>query len=115
MDDATSDIYSAFFVAEEGTMSSFQGVSEAIWAKGLFCSLYADRASHYWNTTSRPARPRPRAIWVLPVPLLPSAMTFSRRSMYSQRASSRTIILLSDGMALKSKLIRCPAGHAQHA
>ena len=35
----------------------------------------------------------------------PSAMTFSRRSsMYSQRASSRTIILLSDGMALKSKL-----------
>ena len=37
-------------VAEEGTMSSFQGVSEAIWAKGLFCSLYADRASHYWNT-----------------------------------------------------------------
>ena len=26
MDDATSDIYSAFFVAEEGTMSSFQGV-----------------------------------------------------------------------------------------
>ena len=45
-----SDIYSAFFVAEEGTMSSFQGVSEAIRAKGLFCSLYADRASHYWNT-----------------------------------------------------------------
>ena len=29
MVDATSDIYSAFFVAEEGTMSSFQGVSEA--------------------------------------------------------------------------------------
>ena len=28
----------------------FQGVSEAIRAKGLFCSLYADRASHYWNT-----------------------------------------------------------------
>ena len=49
MDDATSD-NSAFFVAEEGTMSSFQGVSEAIRAKGLFCSLYADRASHYWNT-----------------------------------------------------------------
>ena len=26
------------------------GGSEAIRAKGLFCSLYADRASHYWNT-----------------------------------------------------------------
>ena len=50
LDDATSDIYSAFFVAEEGTISSFQGMSEAIRAKGLFCSLYADRASHYWNT-----------------------------------------------------------------
>ena len=50
MDDATSDIYSVFFVAEEGTTSSFQGVSEAIRAKGLFCSLYADRASHCWNT-----------------------------------------------------------------
>ena len=49
MDDATSDIYSAFFVAEEGTTAS-NGVSEAIRAKGLFCSLYADRASHYWNT-----------------------------------------------------------------
>ena len=45
MDDATSDIYSAFFVAEEGTMSSFQGVSEAIRAKGLFCSLYAPPSS----------------------------------------------------------------------
>ena len=33
MDDATSDIYSAFFVAEEGTMSSFQGVSEAASAR----------------------------------------------------------------------------------
>ena len=31
-------------------------------------------------------RPRPRATWVLPVPLLPSAMPFSRRSTYSQRA-----------------------------
>ena len=50
MDDATSEIYSAFFVAEEGTMSSFRAVSEVIRARGLFCSLYADRASHYWHT-----------------------------------------------------------------
>ena len=50
MDDATSEIYSAFFVDEEGTMSSFRALSEAIRAKGLFCSLYADRASHYWHT-----------------------------------------------------------------
>ena len=50
MDDATSEIYSALFVDEEGTMSSFRALLEVIAAKGLFCSLYADRASHYWHT-----------------------------------------------------------------
>ena len=50
MDDATSEIYSAFFVDEEGTMSSFRALSEVIRERGLFCSLYADRASHYWHT-----------------------------------------------------------------
>jgi len=50
MDDATSDIYSAFFVDEEGTMSTFQAVREVIQAHGLFGSLYADRGSHYWIT-----------------------------------------------------------------
>jgi transposase len=50
MDDATSEIYSAFFVEEEGTMSSFQGLREVIEAKGLFSSLYTDRGSHYWLT-----------------------------------------------------------------
>src|SRR5664280_594779 len=41
---------------------------------------------------------------VLPVPLVPRAMMFSRRRMYSQRASSSTSILLSAGMAVKSKV-----------
>jgi hypothetical protein len=50
LDDATNEIYSAFFVEEEGTISSFQGVREVIEAKGLFSSLYTDRASHYWYT-----------------------------------------------------------------
>ncbi len=50
MDDATSEIYSAFFVAEEGTMSSFTALDEVIRERGLFCSLYADRAGHYWHT-----------------------------------------------------------------
>ena len=43
LDDATSEVYSGFFVAEEGTMSSFQALSEVIAERGLFCSLYADR------------------------------------------------------------------------
>ena len=50
MDDANSEIYSAFFVDEEGTMSTFRALDEVIAEKGLFCSLYADRGSHYWHT-----------------------------------------------------------------
>jgi transposase len=50
MDDATSEIYSAFLVEEEGTMSSFRGLIEVIERHGLFCALYADRGSHYWHT-----------------------------------------------------------------
>ena len=50
MDDATSDTYSAFFVEEEGTMSSFQALGEVIATFGLFGALYADRGSHYWIT-----------------------------------------------------------------
>lgn len=50
MDDATNEHYSMFFVREEGTASSFLGVRDVIKRKGLFCSLYTDRGSHYWNT-----------------------------------------------------------------
>jgi transposase len=50
LDDATSAIYSAFFVEEEGTMSSLQGVRKVIETQGLFSSLYTDRGSHYWYT-----------------------------------------------------------------
>jgi len=50
MDDATSEIYSAFFVEQEGTMSTFQALHEVIGRHGLFGSLYADRGSHYWIT-----------------------------------------------------------------
>jgi len=50
MDDSNNEIYLAFFVAEEGTWSSFRGVKEVIEEYGLFCSLYTDRGSHYWHT-----------------------------------------------------------------
>lgn len=50
MDDATSEHYSMFFVDEEGTASSFQGIRDVIVQKGLFSSLYTDRGSHYWYT-----------------------------------------------------------------
>lgn len=50
MDDATSTHYSLFFVEEEGTVSSLQGMHDVIGQKGLPCSLYSDRGSHYWLT-----------------------------------------------------------------
>ncbi len=50
MDDATSEIYSAFLVEEEGTASTFRGLAETIAGNGLFCALYTDRASHYFHT-----------------------------------------------------------------
>jgi transposase len=50
MDDATSEIYSAFLVEEEGTMSSFQGLLDVTLAHGLPSSFYTDRGSHYFYT-----------------------------------------------------------------
>src|SRR6185503_16106906 len=50
LDDATSAIYSAFLVEEEGTQSSFRGIGEVIERHGLFCELYTDRGSHYFHT-----------------------------------------------------------------
>ena len=50
LDDATSAIYSAILVPEEGTASTFAGLLEVFTAHGLPCSLYTDRGSHYFHT-----------------------------------------------------------------
>lgn len=50
LDDATSAIYSALLVEEEGTASSFRGLGEVLERHGLFCELYTDRGSHYFHT-----------------------------------------------------------------
>ena len=50
MDDATSTIYSAFLVGEEGTASTFRACLEVFAMKGLPSSLYTDRGSHYFFT-----------------------------------------------------------------
>jgi transposase len=50
LDDATSAIYSAFLVDEEGTASSFRGLREVVDRHGLFCAFYTDRGSHYFHT-----------------------------------------------------------------
>lgn len=50
LDDATSELYSAFLVEEEGTASTFRALAEVIDRQGLFCQLYTDRGSHYFHT-----------------------------------------------------------------
>ena len=72
MDDATSEVYSAFLVEEESTHSSFRGLQETIEAKGLFCSFdrgkrdaegrrqgRIGRAPSQLGRTSPPIRHRP--------------------------------------------------------
>jgi transposase len=50
MDDATSAIYSALLVVEEGTASTFRALEEVFGLHGLPLSLYTDRGSHYFST-----------------------------------------------------------------
>lgn len=65
LDDATSAIYSAFLVAEEGIASSFQALKEVFGQHGLPLSLYTDRGSHYFHTAQAGAevdRARPTQV-----------------------------------------------------
>jgi hypothetical protein len=50
LDDATSEIYSAFLVEEEDTMSTLRACLEVFSAQGVPASLYTDRGSHYFHT-----------------------------------------------------------------
>jgi transposase len=50
MDDATSEIYYAQLVEEESTRTVLAGLREVIEQQGVFCSLYSDRATHFFHT-----------------------------------------------------------------
>src|ERR1035437_7970147 len=50
LDDATSEISYAQLVEEESTRTVMAGLREVIERKGLFCSLYSDRGSHFFVT-----------------------------------------------------------------
>jgi transposase len=50
MDDATSEIYYAQLVEEESTQTVMKAIREVVESKGRFCSLYSDRASHFFHT-----------------------------------------------------------------
>jgi transposase len=57
MDDATSEIYYAKLVDQESTATIMAGLRAVIATKGLFCSLYSDRASHFVHTPKGATRP----------------------------------------------------------
>jgi len=50
LDDATSEIYYAQLVEEESSWTVMAALREVVEQRGVFCSLYSDRASHFWLT-----------------------------------------------------------------
>lgn len=50
LDDATSEIYYAQLVEEESTRTVMAALREVIGTRGVFCSLYSDRGSHFFVT-----------------------------------------------------------------
>lgn len=53
LDDATSEIYYAQLVEAESTHSVMAALRHVIESRGLFCSLYSDRAGHFFVTPKR--------------------------------------------------------------
>lgn len=50
LDDATSEIYYAQLVEAESTRSMLRALREVVETRGVFCSLYSDRAAHFFVT-----------------------------------------------------------------
>jgi hypothetical protein len=50
LDDATSEIYYAQLVESESTRSILRALREVVETRGVFCSLYSDRAAHFFVT-----------------------------------------------------------------
>jgi transposase len=50
LDDANSEVYYAQLVEEESTRTVMAALREVIERRGIFCALYSDRASHFFET-----------------------------------------------------------------
>ena len=50
VDDATSDVYYAKLVPEENTVECMLALKQVVMSKGVFCSMYSDRATHFFYT-----------------------------------------------------------------
>jgi len=57
LDDANTEVYYARLVDQESTATVMAGLKAVIEQKGLFCSLYSDRGSHFFHTRTAGAAP----------------------------------------------------------
>jgi transposase len=88
LDDATSEIYYAQLMEAESTRTIMMALREVIESKGVFCSLYSDRAGHFFVTPKRGEsvdRTRPtqvgRALQELGVRMIPAYSPQARGRM----------------------------------
>jgi transposase len=79
MDDASSELYYAQLVEQESTMTVMAALKQTVQIKGVFCSLYSDRASHFVFTPKAGGRPQKghltqvgRALSQLGIELIPA-------------------------------------------
>lgn len=62
LDDASSEIYYAQLVEQESTRTVLAALRQVVEKKGLFCALYSDRASHFFETPRAGAKIDPRRL-----------------------------------------------------
>lgn len=94
LDDATSEIYYAQLVEEESTRTVMDALRSVIEQKGLFCSLYSDRGSHFFVTKKEGEKVDPnrltqvgRALKDLGIKMIPS---YSPQARGREERSFRT-------------------------
>jgi transposase len=88
LDDATSEIYYAQLVVEEGTRTLMPALREVVEKRGVFCALYSDRASHFFVTPKAGGKVDPhrvtqlgRALQELGIQMIPAYSPQARGRM----------------------------------
>jgi transposase len=91
LDDATSDVYYAWFVPQESTRTILTALKAVIERTGVFCALYTDKASHFVTTRTGQSPHRPqqahgptqleRALQQLGIDLIPAHSPQARGRM----------------------------------
>jgi transposase len=88
LDDANSEIYYAQLMESESTRTVMMALREVVESRGVFCSLYSDRAGHFFVTPKRgervdPSRPTQvgRALQELGIRMIPAYSPQARGRM----------------------------------